>query len=143
MDAPTVDEMPCIRCGDCATVCPAQLQPQQLWFDLRAGQSAQAERHGLTDCSECARCDAVCPSQIALAGRFGLAKAELFERARQRQAADAARERYLARGLRLQREAIERAARDNLLAQDAASTDAVAAAIERAKARRSQPRERP
>ena len=136
-------EMPCIRCGDCATVCPVQLQPQQLLCDLRGGQAAQAELHGLADCSECGRCDQACPSQIRLAQRFTVAKAAALERHQRRQFADAARERHVQRGRRLQGESLERAQRDSALVQDAASTDAVAAAIERARARRLQSRERP
>lgn len=134
--------MPCIRCGDCATVCPAQLQPQQLLLDLRADQWAQAVDHGLFDCSECGRCDLVCPSQIALVQRFSQAKPMLRQRQLQTQQAVASRERFEIRNARLQRESIERAQREAALTAQAASTDAVAAAIERARARRQPPRDR-
>jgi electron transport complex protein RnfC len=136
-------EMPCIRCGDCASACPVRLQPQQLLFDLRAGEPEQAARHGLADCSECGLCDQACPSRIALSQRFALAKAVAQARGQRRLLADAARERFQQRRLRLQRESEERAERDGALAREAASTDAVAAAIERAKARRQQSREQP
>ena len=139
----TVLEMPCIRCGDCATVCPAQLQPQQLLWDLRANRFTCATDHGLSDCSECGLCDLACPSNISLVQRFRDAKSAIRQRDLQAQEANAARERFESRGRRLQREAIERAERETALAQQATSTDAVAAAIERAKARRQQPRDRP
>ena len=141
--AVTGHEMPCIRCGDCATVCPAQLQPQQLLWDLRADSLPRARDHDLFDCSECGRCDLVCPSHIALVQRFRDGKSAIRMDEFQRQRANAARERFELRGHRLQRETNERAEREAALAQQAASTDAVAAAIERAKARRQHPRDRP
>lgn len=133
--------MPCIRCGDCATACPALLQPQQLLLDLRADQWTQAVDHGLFDCSECGRCDLVCPSQIALVRRFSQAKPMLRQRQSQMRQAAASRERFEIRNARLQRESVERAQREATLTAQAASTDAVAAAIERAKARRQRPKD--
>lgn len=135
--------MPCIRCGDCAAVCPAQLQPQQLLWDLRVERWAEATDHGLFDCSECGRCDSACPSQIALVRRFRDGKSAIGQRDAQMQQATAARERFESRNARLQRESIERAQREVALSTQATSTDAVAAAIERAKARRQQPKDRP
>ena len=40
-DPPAIGaEMPCIRCGDCADVCPIQLQPQQLfWYACADNES--------------------------------------------------------------------------------------------------------
>lgn len=141
--AVTIFEMPCIRCGDCATVCPAQLQPQQLLFELRADKLIRANDHGLFDCSECGRCDLACPSHIALLQRFLDGKAAIAQRDLMTQQANAARERFERRGDRLHREAVERTERESALTQRAASTDAVAAAIERAKARRQQSRDPP
>lgn len=133
-------EMPCIRCGDCAAACPENLQPQQLHWDLRAGKLTDAREHGLLDCSECGRCDAACPSRIPLLQRFCEAMASIRERDALVREADAARTRFERRELRLEREAIERAQREAALSQQASSTDAVAAAIARAKAKRQQPR---
>lgn len=137
----TQPEMPCIRCGNCASVCPAQLQPQQLLADLRAGNLVRAQSDGVIDCIECGGCDLVCPSHIPLLQQFLDAKASLAGQAAARQQADAARERYLARGQRLEREAAERAERDAARKTSSASADAVAAAIERAKARRQRPKD--
>jgi electron transport complex protein RnfC len=133
-------EMPCIRCGDCAAACPEILQPQELLWDLRAGKVMHARDHGLFECSECGRCDAACPSHIPLLQEFRAAMTTIREREARTLEADAARERFERREQRLEREAIERAERDAVLAQQAASTDAVAAAIARAKAKRQQPR---
>jgi electron transport complex protein RnfC len=133
-------EMPCIRCGDCESACPVQLQPQQLLVDLRGDRLAEAGEHGLFDCTECGRCDSVCPSHIALVRRFSDAKTSIRHAKQQTGLADAARIRFEIRNTRLLREALERSERESALAQQATSTDAVAAAIERAKARRQQPK---
>ena len=136
-------EMPCIRCGDCAPVCPAGLDPQGLLWDLRAGQLPRALASGLLDCSECGRCNQACPSHIRLADRFSRAKAEAIRRDSDRQIADAARLRFEHRNQRLQRDAIDRAQGEAALNESAASSDAVAAAIERSKARRQAPDKAP
>lgn len=67
-------EMPCIRCGDCAEVCPSSLLPQQLYWYTRADDRTALERFGLADCIECGCCDYVCPSHLRLASRFHAAK---------------------------------------------------------------------
>ena len=134
-------EMPCIRCGRCAQACPATLQPQQLLQDLRGSDSAGARSHGLLACSECALCDAACPSHIQLASRFAKAKLDLVQHAAVTAEADGARQRFESRNARHARESLERHAKEGELAQAAASTDAVAAAIERARLRRQQRQE--
>jgi electron transport complex protein RnfC len=67
-------EMPCIRCGDCATACPAGLLPQQLHVAARADDLAGLARLGLDACIECGCCDYVCPSAIPLTARFRTAR---------------------------------------------------------------------
>jgi electron transport complex protein RnfC len=82
--SPRGTEMPCIRCGDCAAVCPAGLLPQQLH---RATQSDDVEgfsRFGLVACIECGCCDYVCPSAIPLTARFRVAREHLHEAERER-----------------------------------------------------------
>jgi electron transport complex protein RnfC len=52
-DTPSIgDEMPCIRCGDCAAVCPIQLLPQQLFWYACADDEAKLRKYGLVDCIE-------------------------------------------------------------------------------------------
>lgn len=129
-------ELPCIRCGDCLPACPVGLDPQQLHMRLRAGQDEAAARLGLADCTSCAACDAACPSHIALAKQFRVGRESLVARATLLQQATAARERFERRGQRLARESEERKQRDFELVRQASTGDAVAAALERAKARR-------
>jgi electron transport complex protein RnfC len=132
-------EMPCIRCGACLEVCPDALQPGQLLRFVRAGELQNAADRGLFDCSECGRCDPVCPSRIPLLRIFRDGKQQIRQGARSRAIADAARDRYRSRQERLQRGAAETAVRLSERKLQA-SADAVAAALERAKARR-QPKE--
>src|SRR5688572_31301095 len=139
--AARVAELPCIRCGACSDACPAGLRPQQLLRDLIAARPGAAREHGLMDCSECGRCDIVCPSRIELSSRFVAAKQAALARERVLEIAAAARARFEARGLRLQRDVEERARREASLRQDATSGDAIAAAIARAQAKRRPPTE--
>lgn len=129
-------ELPCIRCADCLPACPVGLDPQQLHVRLLAGQDEMAARLGLEDCTACAACDAACPSHIALAARFRVGRDALVARARLLAMATTARERFEQRGQRLARESEDRRQRESELARQASSGDAVAAALQRAKARR-------
>lgn len=100
-------QQPCIHCGDCARACPDALNPEALFFALVQDDFPAASVARLDACSECNRCVEVCPSHIPLLDWFRWGKSELHERAR----ADDARERFLARNVRLAREREERAAR--------------------------------
>ncbi len=64
------DVQPCIRCGDCAAVCPAYLQPQELFRLAGQDRSSSLDQFGLFDCIECGCCDVVCPSHIPLTESF-------------------------------------------------------------------------
>lgn len=129
-------ELPCIRCGDCAPVCPARLLPQQLLWQLRADRSERALEQGLFDCIECGCCDLACPSHIPLTAIFRQGKDRQRTRSAETVRAAAARERHESRLQRLEREAAERAQRDADRRHQAAAPDAVAAALERARAKR-------
>jgi electron transport complex protein RnfC len=88
---PAGPELPCIRCGDCARVCPAVLLPQQLHRAVVSGDADAAERFGLADCIECGCCDYVCPSAIPLTERFRVARIARRERLASEQRAAQAR----------------------------------------------------
>jgi electron transport complex protein RnfC len=94
-------ERPCIRCGDCATVCPAGLLPQELHRYARVEDGSALHRYGLWDCIDCGCCDYVCPSQIPLAEQFRVARQSLREQETSSRAA-LARERYQRKGERMQ-----------------------------------------
>lgn len=109
---PRGEQMPCIRCGDCAEACPASLLPQQLHWSARHTDLAELERLGLMDCIECGCCDYVCPSHIPLTQQFRAAKVPLATSLLARSDARASRLRYEAHGERLER--LEQEQRDRL-----------------------------
>jgi len=129
--------MPCIRCGDCAEVCPPRLLPQLLHESLRSDDIEDAAGLGLEACIECGLCDFACPSHIPLVQGFRSGKTRLKLVRRKTLEAQQARERYEARTDRLEREKEELAARRAEAGKQAASRAAIAAAIAKAKARSS------
>lgn len=108
---PPPPELPCIRCGECARACPANLQPFELYWYSKAKIFGKAQEYKLFDCIECGCCSYVCPSHIPLVSYYRFAKSEIWAREQEKAASDAARERYEFRQLREQREEEEKAAR--------------------------------
>lgn len=101
--------MPCIRCGECERVCPAQLLPQQLYWHTKAQNFDAVQDYGLFDCIECGCCAHVCPSNIPLVQYYRHAKQEIWTREKERMKADLARERFEFRQARQAREELEKA----------------------------------
>jgi electron transport complex protein RnfC len=122
------NEQPCIRCGDCASVCPVQLLPQQLFWYACADNEAKLRSYGLMDCIECGCCDLVCPSHIPLTADFRMAKARMRELADEKARAERTRQRYEARTERLEKEQILR--EQQLEAQKQAARDGGSKAIQ-------------
>ena len=100
--------LPCIRCGDCAAVCPVNLLPQQLYWYARANDYDKVQDFKLFDCIECACCDYVCPSHIPLVKYYQSAKAEIWDQERQRMKSDQARQRFNAHNARIELEQEQR-----------------------------------
>ncbi|MBA3980274.1 MAG: electron transport complex subunit RsxC [Alcanivorax sp.] len=104
-------EQPCIRCGACAEVCPADLLPQQLYWYSKASEFDRAQHYNLMDCIECGACAYVCPSHIPLVQYYRYAKGAIRQQAAEHQKADRARERFEARTARIEREKAEKEAK--------------------------------
>jgi len=100
--------MPCIRCGACATACPAQLLPQQLYWHASSKNFDLVQDYHLFDCIECGCCSYVCPSQIPLVQYYRFAKTEIWNQERDRTKSDHARVRHDFRQQRLELEKKER-----------------------------------
>jgi electron transport complex protein RnfC len=108
---PNPPEMPCIRCGACADVCPHELQPFELYWFARARNFGKTQEYHIFDCIECGCCSYVCPSHIPLVQYFRFAKSEIWSREKEKQAADAAKARFELRNARAEREQAEKAER--------------------------------
>ncbi|WP_442793302.1 electron transport complex subunit RsxC [Pseudomonas sp. N040] len=132
--ASTVEELPapppaqpCIRCGDCASACPASLLPQQLHFFALGEQTEQLKAHQLFDCIECGACAYVCPSSIPLVQYYRAAKAGIREQEQQQQKAEHSRQRFEFRQERLRRAEEQKEAERQARAERAARTRAAQA----------------
>ena len=154
-DQPSAQE--CIRCGQCAEVCPAQLLPQQLYWYSKTQQFDLTEKLNLFDCIECGCCSAVCPSHIPLVQYYRYAKGEIWQQRKNTYKSDRSRKRHEFRDARLariklqdeerrklKREALAKKKAAELAAKskqgtepsDEKTVDAVQVALERVKARK-------
>ncbi|AVT49422.1 electron transport complex subunit RsxC [Shewanella baltica] len=107
----TPEEKACIRCGECATACPALLLPQQLFWHAKAEEYDKAASYNLKDCIECGCCSYVCPSDIPLVEYYRIAKSALKQAADEKQQAERAKQRFDARLARLEEEKLAREAK--------------------------------
>ena len=137
----------CVRCGKCAEVCPAQLLPQQLYWQARAKAYQRSEAYNLFDCIECGCCSVVCPSQIPLVQYYRAAKSEIRAAKQVQFKSDRSRVRFEFREKRLllkkqldeerrrlKREALQKKDPQKKAAGDAA--DPIQAALERVRAKK-------
>ncbi|MGI2149298.1 electron transport complex subunit RsxC [Shewanella baltica] len=107
----TPEEKACIRCGECATACPALLLPQQLFWHAKAEEYDKAASYNLKDCIECGCCSYVCPSDIPLVEYYRIAKSALKQAADEKLQAERAKQRFDARLARLEEEKLTREAK--------------------------------
>ncbi len=132
---------PCIRCDDCADVCPAMLQPQQLYWYTQAAEHDKCEELQLDACIECGCCDLVCPASIKLTETFRFAKSNANYIKAQQQLADDAELRFLDRKNRLEQKeqarqlAIEQR-KEKLRSQKKPDREKINAALNRIRSKR-------
>ncbi len=124
---PPPPEMACIRCGDCAAVCPVLLLPQQLLWFSKSEEFAKAELHHLNDCIECGACAYVCPSNIPLVQYYRFAKGAIAELNAEAEKAERAKERFERRKQRIAQEEADKEARRKAKADEAAAKAALQA----------------
>ncbi|MFO7716599.1 4Fe-4S dicluster domain-containing protein [Desulfosarcina sp.] len=75
---PLYSDYPCINCGDCVRICPANVPVNLLVRFLEAGQYTEgADLYDLYSCIECGLCSYVCVSRIPIYQYIKLAKYEL------------------------------------------------------------------
>ncbi len=134
---PPAAALPCIRCGKCTEVCPADLLPQQLYWFAHSGNLDAAQDYSLFDCIECGCCAYVCPSHIPLVQYYRHSKTEIWNAEKQKKISDIARDRHQAHQARLERIKRERAERlaarkRAVSGKDAAGEEAKQAAIQAA-----------
>ncbi len=140
--APAQEEKACIRCGECAQVCPAQLLPQQLFWHSKAEEYDKAASFNLRDCIECGSCSYVCPSDIPLVEYYRIAKSALRQQAEEKAQAERAKIRFDARLARLEQEKQEREAKAKQAAErrqksvSSADKDKIAEAMARIQAKK-------
>lgn len=101
-------EMPCIRCGLCAEVCPADLLPQQLYWYSKAKDFTKLNTYHLEDCIECGACAFVCPSQLRLVEHYRHAKKAMWSFEADQEKAKAAKINYERREKRIIEENAEK-----------------------------------
>ena len=143
-------EVECIRCGQCAEVCPSRLLPQELQWSAKAKDQSKLKALNLFDCIDCGACAYVCPSHIPLVHYYRIAKAEIRQQELQDLKAEKAKARFEARKARLEREKkareekqrkaseARRAAMNADSGEGASAKSAVAAALARVKAKKAQ-----
>ena len=137
-------EMPCIRCSECATACPAELLPQQLLWYAKSKDAKKLKEYNLSSCIECGACAFVCPSHIPLVEYYRIAKAEIRNAEQEAKKSEQARIRFENRQARLEQAKIDRqkklkeaaAQRQQQLKEKNGGKDVVAAALARAKAKK-------
>ncbi|TQV71634.1 electron transport complex subunit RsxC [Aliikangiella marina] len=113
----TTEHQPCIRCGECEKVCPADLLPQQLLWYSQSDQWENLQQQGILDCIECGACAYVCPSEIPLVQYYRYGKSSLKDIQRKNVIAEKAKKRFDFKEMRIQREKAERAAKHKKAAE--------------------------
>ena len=61
-------QTPCIRCGRCLDVCPANINATKIAHAVKHEMLDVAQRYHMASCIECGCCSFICPANIELTG---------------------------------------------------------------------------
>lgn len=70
---------PCIKCGNCVSVCPMNLMPTTLTHMVKAAKWEESQQLGILNCIECGSCSFSCPSRIPLVQWLRVGKLKVTE----------------------------------------------------------------
>ncbi len=71
---------PCFNCGECVSVCPVNLLPNELSKFCEFGRFDDAERNLISHCIECGLCAYVCPVKRPMVHFMRYGKSEIIAR---------------------------------------------------------------
>ncbi len=139
-----IEESPCIRCDECAPVCPVKLQPQQLHWHSKEFNTERLLDYHLFDCIECGCCSYVCPSHIPLVDEYRKSKNRMWDNRRSELEADQNKQRYLRKQKRTEQRKLDKKIKHSMIAEEYTNNesalkkkqDDIAAAVNRVKAKR-------
>ena len=67
-------ETPCIKCGRCLEVCPANINPTKIAHAVKHNCLDIAQQYHMAACIECGCCSYICPANIEVSGHIKTGK---------------------------------------------------------------------
>jgi len=109
-ELPKESTSPCVSCGRCVNACPMGLLPNAMAELIENDDLEGAQAQGLSACLLCGSCAFICPASLPLTQYFSYANSELWRQKQMENKAKLARRLNQARTVRLEQEAIKKAA---------------------------------